>query len=50
VLCVFNFTDAPQRLRMPRGGWELVLRSDTTEARLADEVPAQSTLIYTAAR
>jgi maltooligosyltrehalose trehalohydrolase len=47
VLCVFNFSDAPQRLRMPAGEWDLALRSDTTEERLADEVPAQETLIYT---
>ena len=48
VLCLFNFSDAPQRVRMPPGRWELALGSDTTEARLAEEVPAQATLIYTA--
>jgi maltooligosyltrehalose trehalohydrolase len=46
VLCVFNFSAAPQRLRMPRGEWDLVLRSDMKEASLADEVPAQATFIY----
>jgi maltooligosyltrehalose trehalohydrolase len=47
VLCVFNFSAAPQRLRMPRGEWDLALRSDTPEAKPADEVPAGATLVYT---
>jgi maltooligosyltrehalose trehalohydrolase len=46
VLCVFNFSALPQRVRMPRGEWDLVLRSDTQEATPADEVPGQATLIY----
>jgi hypothetical protein len=46
VLCLFNFASTPQRLRMPRGGWDLALRSDMKEAALADEVPAHATLIY----
>jgi maltooligosyltrehalose trehalohydrolase len=50
VLCVFNFTAAPQRLRLPRGEWDLALASDKQEARLAGEVPAQATLIYTRRR
>jgi maltooligosyltrehalose trehalohydrolase len=47
VLCVFNFTDAPQRPRMPRGGWDLALRSDATQGQTTDEVPAQATRIFT---
>jgi maltooligosyltrehalose trehalohydrolase len=47
VLCVFNFTDASQRLPMPPGEWDLALRSDMKEGRPADQVPAQATLIYT---
>jgi maltooligosyltrehalose trehalohydrolase len=56
VLCVFNFTDVPQRLRIPPGEWRLALRSDTTEARPTDEarqmdeVPARATMIFTAAQ
>jgi maltooligosyltrehalose trehalohydrolase len=46
VLCVFNFADTPQRVRMPRGEWDLALRSDMEEAELAGEVPAQTTHIY----
>jgi maltooligosyltrehalose trehalohydrolase len=47
VLCVFNFAAAPQRLRMPHGEWDLALRSDMNAEKLADEVPAQTTLIFT---
>jgi len=46
VLCVFNFASTPQRLRMPRGEWDLVLRSDMEEAAPAGEVPGQATLVY----
>jgi maltooligosyltrehalose trehalohydrolase len=46
VLCVFNFSTGPQRLRMPRGEWDLALRSDMPEAKTADEVPARGTFIY----
>jgi maltooligosyltrehalose trehalohydrolase len=46
VLCLFNFAATPQRLRMPRGEWDLVLRSDMNEAAPAGEVPGQATLIY----
>ena len=46
VLCVFNFASTPQRLRMPRGEWDLVLRSDMQEATPAGEVPSQATLVY----
>src|ERR1700730_11632489 len=46
VLCVFNFSETPLRLRMPRGEWDPVLRSDMNEVKTADEVPAQATFIY----
>jgi maltooligosyltrehalose trehalohydrolase len=46
VLCVFNFADTSQRVRMPRGEWDLALRSDMEDAELAGEVPAQTTHIY----
>jgi maltooligosyltrehalose trehalohydrolase len=46
VLCVFNFSDRPQRLRMPHGEWDLALRSDMPEVKAAEDVPAQATLIY----
>jgi maltooligosyltrehalose trehalohydrolase len=46
VLCVFNFAATPQRVRMPRGEWDLILRSDLKQAILAGEVPGQATLIY----
>jgi hypothetical protein len=46
VLCVFNFADTPQRVPMPRGEWDLALRSDGKEAALAGEVPGQMTLVY----
>jgi maltooligosyltrehalose trehalohydrolase len=46
VLCVFNFADTPQRVPMPRGEWDLALRSDGKEAAPAGEVPGQMTLVY----
>jgi maltooligosyltrehalose trehalohydrolase len=46
VLCVFNFSAKSQRLRMPHGEWELALRSDMTEVKAAEDVPAQATLVY----
>jgi maltooligosyltrehalose trehalohydrolase len=46
MLCVFNFSATAQRVPMPRGEWELALRSDLGEATAVREVPAQSTLIY----
>jgi maltooligosyltrehalose trehalohydrolase len=46
VLCVFNFSAKPRRLRMPHGEWDLALSSDMIEAKPAGEVPAQATLIY----
>jgi len=50
ALCVFNFAATPERVPMPRGEWDLVLRSDIKAAALADEMPAQTTFIYTRRR
>jgi maltooligosyltrehalose trehalohydrolase len=46
VLCVFNFGAVAQRVPMPGGEWDLVLRSDMIEAKPASEVPGQATFIY----
>jgi maltooligosyltrehalose trehalohydrolase len=46
LLCLFNFAVAAQRVRMPSGEWELVLRSDRQEAEAALEVPGQTVFIY----
>jgi maltooligosyltrehalose trehalohydrolase len=46
VLCVFNFAATAQRVPMPRGEWQLELRSDLEEAIPVREAPAESTLIY----
>jgi maltooligosyltrehalose trehalohydrolase len=46
ALCVFNFAATPQRVPMPRGEWDLALRSDMKEAEPPREVPGQATLIY----
>jgi hypothetical protein len=46
LLCLFNFAAAPQRVRMPSGEWELVLRSDSRETDAAQEVPGQAVFIY----
>jgi maltooligosyltrehalose trehalohydrolase len=46
ILCVFNFAPVAQRVPMPAGEWDLVLRSDMKEAEPASEVPGQATFIY----
>jgi maltooligosyltrehalose trehalohydrolase len=46
VFCVFNFADTPQRVRMPRGEWDLALRSDLQGVEPPGEVPGQATLVY----
>jgi maltooligosyltrehalose trehalohydrolase len=46
VCCVFNFSAAALRLRLPRGRWKLVLRSDMDQASPADRVAPHATLIY----
>jgi len=50
LLCVFNFAAAPRRVRMPRGVWDLALRSDMKAAQMADEMPGQTAFIYTRRR
>jgi maltooligosyltrehalose trehalohydrolase len=46
VLCVFNFAAVAQRVPMPGGEWDLVLRSDMKEAKPAHEMPGEATFIY----
>jgi len=51
VLCVFNLSDAAQRVPLPRGAWRLELRSDAAVEppaveQPADEVPGQATFIF----
>jgi maltooligosyltrehalose trehalohydrolase len=46
LLCVFNFALTAQRVRMPSGEWDLVLRSDRPGAESADEVPGKTVFIY----
>jgi maltooligosyltrehalose trehalohydrolase len=43
---VCNFSAAPLFARLPRGDWELVLRSDMHAAQPAERVPPHATLIY----
>jgi hypothetical protein len=33
-------------VRMPRGEWDLALRSDMKEEQLADRVPGRGTFVY----
>lgn len=47
VLCVFNFAATAQRVRLPRGPWELRLSSGLNAANAAGDVPPAATLIYT---
>jgi len=51
VLCVFNFGSQAQRVPMPGGEWQLVLRSDSMEAQSLDTqsmdlMPGRTTFIY----
>jgi maltooligosyltrehalose trehalohydrolase len=46
LLCLFNFAAAAQRVRLPSGEWDLVLRSDRREAEPADDIPGQAVFIY----
>jgi maltooligosyltrehalose trehalohydrolase len=46
VLAVFNLGDRTQRLPMPAGDWNLVLRSDSREALAADDMPPRTTFIF----
>ena len=47
VLGVFNLAAAAQRIRLPRGDWELKLSSGLNAANAAGDVPPSATLIYT---
>jgi maltooligosyltrehalose trehalohydrolase len=49
VLAVFNLAAHAQCVPMPGGEWDLALRSDSREAGLANEMPGQTTRIYTSA-
>jgi maltooligosyltrehalose trehalohydrolase len=46
LLAMFNLAARPQRVPMPSGEWELVLRSDMKEAELTGLMPAQATYLY----
>jgi maltooligosyltrehalose trehalohydrolase len=46
VLAVFNLAAHPQRVPMPKGEWDVALRSDSKVAAVADEMPAQTTCIF----
>ena len=46
VLAVFNLADRPQRVPMPAGDWNLLLRSDSREALPADDMPARTTFVF----
>jgi maltooligosyltrehalose trehalohydrolase len=46
VLAAFNFGGQAQRVPLPAGEWNLVLRSDLNEALPADAMPPRTTFIY----
>jgi len=46
VLALFNLAAHAQCVPLPGGEWDLALRSDSTEAGLANEMPGQTTRIY----
>jgi maltooligosyltrehalose trehalohydrolase len=46
VLAVFNLGDRAQRVPVPEGEWNLVLRSDSRDALKSDAMPARTTFIY----
>jgi maltooligosyltrehalose trehalohydrolase len=47
VLCVFNFASHAQRIRLPRGRWDLAMSSGSNSAAPGGEIQAEATLIYT---
>jgi maltooligosyltrehalose trehalohydrolase len=49
VLAVFNLAAHAQCVPLPGGEWDLALRSDSREAGLVNEMPGQTTRIYTSA-
>jgi maltooligosyltrehalose trehalohydrolase len=46
VFAAFNLADRPQRLPMPAGDWNLLLRSDSHEALPAEDMPARTTFVF----
>jgi maltooligosyltrehalose trehalohydrolase len=46
ALAVFNLTNRVQRVPMPRGHWQLLLRSDSKSAVPTDLLPARTSFIY----
>jgi maltooligosyltrehalose trehalohydrolase len=46
VFAAFNLADRPQRLPMPAGNWNLLLRSDSLEALPTEDMPARTTFIF----
>jgi hypothetical protein len=52
VLLVLNWNDRAERVPMPDGEWNLVMRSDSGQALLVDQalqvdaMPARTTFIY----
>jgi maltooligosyltrehalose trehalohydrolase len=46
VLAVFNLADRAQRVPMPEGEWNMVLRSDSRDAHNSDAMPPRTTFIY----
>jgi maltooligosyltrehalose trehalohydrolase len=46
VAAILNLGEQAQRVALPAGEWELVLRSDEMDQPAAGEVPARTTFIY----
>jgi maltooligosyltrehalose trehalohydrolase len=46
ILAVFNLDAQPQPARLPRGEWELVLRSDEVSQRRGEDMAAGATFVY----
>jgi maltooligosyltrehalose trehalohydrolase len=46
VLVALNWRDQAQRVPMPRGEWNLLMRSDSDEALPVDAMPPRTTFIY----
>jgi maltooligosyltrehalose trehalohydrolase len=46
VLVALNWRDQAQRVPMPRGEWNLLMRSDSDEALQVDAMPPRTTFIY----
>jgi maltooligosyltrehalose trehalohydrolase len=46
VLVALNWRDQAQRVPMPRGEWNLLMRSDSGEALQVGAMPARTTFIY----